>query len=258
VFGRKRLLPHAMTRRLVVFIIGLALLTCAVVYLVSVWLPEHGVSQVGPVLRVGTLLSRAVPPWPSLRILTPPTSERQAQPYMRVRPFGLHREGLPGLWWYVGSLVSLLILAIMALFLFPRRLGIMARVVRGGWGERALAFAVGLLGYLGIGLLTFLIFINVIGWPILLILILGVYVATAIGLVSVSLALGAAVCQFFRLDDRGPLFHLGVGVILLSLASMLPYLGWVVAGVVAVLGFGVVLWTRGGDTVGWSLDDVND
>ena len=173
-----------------------------------------------------------------------------------LRPFGLHREGLPGIWWYLGSFVSLLILAVIALFLAPRRVGVLTQVISNDWGQRLLAFVIGLLGYLGIGLLAFLIFINVVGWPMMIVLMLSVYLATAFGLVAVSLALGAGICRFFHLDERGPLFYLGIGIVVLFLGSIVPYLGWVVAGCSAVLGFGAVLWTRGGDIAGWSVDDV--
>jgi len=57
-------------------------------------------------------------------------------------------------------------------------------------------------------------------------------------------------------EQGGPLFRLGVGVLLLFLAGIVPYLGWLVVAAPAALGFGAVLWTRGGDVYGWSLDGV--
>jgi hypothetical protein len=245
-----------MNKRLLFFVLGLALLSAAVLWCVTVWLPEMGVTRVGPVLPVGPVPGQdptaAVPGG----ILVAP-ADRIGRPGFWLRPFGLHREGLPGVLWYIGSLASWLILAVMALFLVPRRIEVLARVVSNDWGQRLLALVIGLLGYLGIGLLVFLIFINVVGWPILLLLTMGVYLATGLGLVAVSLSLGAAVCRFVRLDDRGPLFRLGVGVILLFLGSIIPYLGWIVVGGSAALGFGVALWTRLGSITGWSLDEVS-
>jgi hypothetical protein len=144
---------------------------------------------------------------------------------------------------------------VLAYVVAPRRVAVLAEVISNGWGQRLLTFVIGLLGYMGLALLGFLIFINVVGWPIVFILMLGVYFATAFGLVAVSLAVGSALCRVFGIDQSRKLFRLGVGVLILFLCSIIPYLGWVVAGVSAVLGFGAVLWTRGGGATGWALDD---
>jgi hypothetical protein len=242
---------------MLLFLGGLLLLSIAVLYLVEVWLPQWGIAQAGPRLSVGPLPLPGQLPDAQRRILIAP-SQLAPRPGFWLRPFGLGREGLPALWWYLGSFISVLVLAIIAVFLAPKRAGVLARVVGNGWGQRVLALVIGLLGYLGLALLALLIFVNVVGWPILTLLIIGVYAATAFGLAAVALALGANVCRFLRLDSAGPLFHLGVGVVLLFLASLAPYLGWLVIGASATLGFGAVLWTRGGDTSGWSLDEVVD
>jgi len=188
------------------------------------------------------------------RILTPPSD--RSVPGLWLRPFGLQRSGLPGFLWHVGSFVALLVLAVIALYLAPRRLTVISQVVSESLGQTLLAFVVGLLGFMGSTLLGFLLFVNVVGWPLVPIMGLGIYLATALGLVALSLALGNKVSRLFRLDDRSPLFHLVVGLVLIFLVSMIPYLGWLVVGICAATGFGAVLWTRGGDTTGWSLDEA--
>jgi hypothetical protein len=238
-----------MNRRLLLFVLGLLLVGAAILYAVSIWLPAQGVTYAGPVLGIRSQLAV-----PQGGILRPPT-DRASLPFFGLRPFGLLREGPPGVLWHLGALVSLLILAVIALFVAPRRVGVLVQVVSNGWGQRLLAFVIGLLGYLGFALLSFLVFINVVGWPLVIVLSLAIYLATAFGLVAIGLALGSGLCRLFRIDDRGPLFRLGVGVVVLFLGSIVPYLGWLVVGCSAVLGFGAVLWTRGGGITGWSLDD---
>ena len=240
-----------MNRRLLIFVLALVVLSIAVFYLVSVWLPARGMTRIGPLLTVRSPLAR-----PLGGILLAPI-DRTSGPFFGLRPFGLHREGLPGMLWHLGSFVSLLIMAVIALFLAPRRVSVVAQVVSNGWGQRLLTFVIGLMGYLGSGLLGFLIFINVVGWPLAIVLGLGLYLATTFGLVAVSLAVGSGLCRFLRMDQGGPVLRLGVGILALFLGSIIPYIGWLVAGGSAVLGFGAVLWTRGGGTAGWSLDDVD-
>ncbi len=233
------------------FVLALIVSSVAIFYLVSVWLPARGITHIGPVLTVRPPLAR-----PLGGILLAP-AERAPGSFFGLRPFGLHREGLPGMLWQLGSFVSLLIMSVIALFLAPRRVGVMAQVVSNGCGQRLLTFVLGLMGYLGAGLLSFLIFINVVGWPLAIVLGLGLYLATAFGLVAVSLAVGSGLCRSLRVDQGGPVLRLSVGILVLFLGSIIPYIGWLVAGGSAVLGFGAVLWTRGGGTAGWSLDDVD-
>jgi hypothetical protein len=239
-----------MNKRTLFFVLALALVSVAVLYGVSVWLPAHGWTRLGPLLGVHPLASPIAG-----RILGSPL-DRSSFPFLGVRPFGLHREGAPGILWQLGSFVSLLLVAAITLFVAPQRVTVLARVVSNGWGQRLLAFVIGLLGYLGMALLAFLIFINLVGWPLEILLALFIYFATVLGLVAVALALGSALVRACRLGERGPLFRLGVGIVVLFVASIIPYVGWLVAGVSAVLGFGAVLWTRGGSTSGWSLDEI--
>jgi hypothetical protein len=245
-----------MNKRLVAFVIALALLTFGVFALVAVVLPQQGLRPVGPILSGDQAILLGGLPGQAPSLLVP--RNRLAFPAFGLRPFGLDREGLAGVWWHLGTLVSLLIASTLVLFLFPRRIGVLARVLSNGHGQRLLALVVGLLGYLGLGLLAFLIFINVVGWPLMLILTLVVYLGTCVGLVAVGLALGQALCRAFRVAEGRPVFHLGVGVLLLFLGSLIPYLGWIVAGISGLLGFGAVLWTRLGDVSGWSLDMLQE
>ena len=240
-----------MNKRLLLVVLGLIVLGVVTLYLVSVWLPGHGVTRLGPGLSVRPLLPPAAG-----RLLTLPAT-RGVVPFLGLRPFGLHREGLPGVLWHAGSFVAWLIVATIAFVFAPRRVAVLAEVISNGWGQRLLAFVIGLLGYVGLALLGFLIFINVVGWPLLLILALGIYLATAYGLVAVSLAAGSGLCRILAIEQSSSLFRLGVGVLILFLGSIIPYLGWFVAGLSAVLGFGAVLWTRGGGASGWTLDEGN-
>src|SRR5512141_9378 len=118
-----------MNRRSISFILGLIILSAATFYLVAVFLPAKGLAQGGPAFGIG----RALPGTPLLPLgrgilpLPPSAPSAPSAPSGRagffLRPFGLHRAGLPGILFYVSSLVALLLLAAMALFLFPRRIG---------------------------------------------------------------------------------------------------------------------------------------
>ncbi len=240
-----------MSRRTVLFVAGLLVLSAIVIYLVAFVLPQQRIHGLWPLPTMRVDPRAGLPPVLGRALATPPETRLRPSIFW-LRPFGLHREGIAGVWWYLGSFLAMFIPAAVALLLLPRRVRTVADVLSNGWSQRLLAFTIGLMGYLTAGILVFLIFINVVGWPLLLVIALTVYAATAIGLVAIALALGAGASGLVRLHGRGPLFHLWVGAVLLFLASILPYLGWIVAGVAAALGFGAVLWTRGGDEKGWT------
>jgi hypothetical protein len=244
-----------MNRRSVAFLVVLAVVSVCVLAAVAAMPME---SELPLSFNQGTLpkaLMQNAPPPTVGRILIPPTAGATSRG-LGLRPFGVDRAGLAGVWWHLGSLAALLVLAAIVLLLIPRRVNVLAEVLSDDWGQRLLAGVIGLLGYLGAGLLAFLLFVNVVGAPLAAILVLCVYLATGVGLTAVSLALGRAICHVLHLGQHGPVFHLGSGIVVLFISSIIPYVGWIVAGIAALLGFGAFLWTRGGDTARWSLDEL--
>jgi hypothetical protein len=244
-----------MNRRSIAFVAVLAAVGICVLLLVAA-VPMQS--------EVPLNISQNIPaqPWlqqsplpPAGRLLVPPAVSPSGRG-LGLRPFGVDRAGLAGVWWHLGTLAALFVLAAVVLLLLPRRVDVLAEVLSDDWGQRFLAGVIGLLGYLGAGLLAFILFINVVGAPLGAILVLSVYLSTGIGLAAVSLALGRAICHRLRLGQHGPVFHLGMGMFVLYVLTVIPYVGWIVAGIAALLGFGAFLWTRGGDTARWSLDDL--
>ena len=243
-----------MDKRSIVFVMALAVVSLCMLLAVAAAPWPNNPPLSFNVVAPPSLLS--APPPNAGRLLIPPVGTTSRA--LGLRPFGVDRAGLAGVWWHVGSLAALFVLAALVLALMPRRVNVLAEVISNDWGQRFLAGVIGLLGYLAAGLLTFVLFVNVVGAPLVAILILGVYLATAIGLAAVALAAGRAICHALRLAPHGPIFHMGIGVVVLFILTIVPYVGWIVAGIAALLGFGAFLWTRGGDTTRWSLDELVD
>ncbi|MBI4497140.1 MAG: hypothetical protein HY689_04475 [Chloroflexi bacterium] len=185
----------------------------------------------------------------------PTSGERLApQPASFLMPFGIHRSGLQGVGLYGVALVSFMAVSGLLAFCLPARL----RVVRGallGGGVRHLArlAALGALAYGLLLLLGLFLTVLVVGAPIAALLLFALVPATLFGLVAVGLALGRGLVRATRTQPATPLIELAAGTLALFAAGILPFLGWLVLGVAAVLGMGALILTRLGSGAPWSL-----
>lgn len=237
------------SKNAVYLIVGLFLLGVLVIYLAAFVLPERNVQGFWR-LR-GERIERATPPAPGAW---------RAEWGARVSdfwllPFGLHRRGLEGVWWYLASFAVLAAMTVTVVLVFPDRVHVLAESMQGG-RQLAANLVVGLLGYLFFFLVGFLLVINIVGLPLVLLVVAILYSLSLLGVVAVSLAVGHGVARRARLRAESALFDLLVGLVLVFLASVIPYLGWLVIGIVLALGLGAVLRTRFGRGTGWSLEEL--
>lgn len=175
-----------------------------------------------------------------------------------LRPFGVHRPDVNDVWWAMGSFSVLGTVATTLLFLFPKRVAYVSKVlVAEPLGNHLLNIMVGLLAY-GVGFaLLRLSWLTIVGMPFIPFLVGGVWLVTMSGIVAVSFTLGRMLLRRTGLF-LPPLAEALVGLWLLFVTSMLPLLGWAAGGLAAALGFGVLLQTRFGTRQRWTLDPLDD
>ncbi|MBI5955417.1 MAG: hypothetical protein HY871_00290 [Chloroflexi bacterium] len=244
------------SKNAVYLIIGLLLLGALVIYLAAFVLPERNVQGFWRLRE--ERIERATPPTPGAGVPVPGAwrAERGARVSdFWLLPFGLHHRGVEGIWWYLASFAVLAAMTVTVALLFPDRVHVLAESMQGG-RQLAANLAVGLLGYLFFVLVGFLLVINIIGLPLVLLVVVILYSLSVLGVVAVSLAVGHGVARMARLGAESALFDLLVGLVLVFLASVIPYLGWLVIGIVLALGLGAVLRTRFGRGTGWSLEEL--
>jgi hypothetical protein len=244
------------SRNAVYLIIGLLLLGVLVIYLAAFVLPEQNI--LGFWQLRGERVERATPPAPGAAVPVPGAwrAERGARVSdFWLLPFGLHRCGLEGVWWYLASFAVLAATTVTVALVFPDRVHVLAESMQGG-RQLAANLVVGLLGYLFFFLVGFLLVINIVGLPLVLLVVAILYSLSLLGVSAVSLAVGHGVARRARLGTESALFDLLVGLVLVFLASVIPYLGWLVIGIVLALGLGAVLRTRFGRGTGWSLEEL--
>ena len=152
---------------------------------------------------------------------------------------------LKGLYW-LGKIIALVALGALLFTFLPAHVGTMAdEVEHRPWKS----LGVGFLGIIALPPLMALVALTIIGIPLIPLIIMAVAVALLFGHVGVGYLVGRKI-PWEAIKGRSPLLGLAVGMVLLSLASEVPWLGWLVWCVAALLGFGAVLSSRFGTVHG--------
>ncbi|MDP2728674.1 MAG: hypothetical protein Q8P59_14190, partial [Dehalococcoidia bacterium] len=99
---------------------------------------------------------------------------------------------------------------------------------------------------------AFLLAVVVSGLPYAVLVLAVLAVLTAVGVTAVALALGRWLSSLVG-AVASPLAQLLLGVLLVFPLTVLPYVGWAAAAVIASLGMGATVLTRLGSGRSWSL-----
>jgi len=171
-----------------------------------------------------------------------------------LRPFGLQVPGPWGALTHVAGLVAALGLSMVAFLLFPGHVTRWAAPLRGDPGAWLRAILLGLVGYLALGALAFLLGVTVAWLPVVL-LLGGIALALTLGgLTSVALAIGRGLAGRLQVPTPDAWWALAAGTAVIVPLAALPVVGWFVFIGVLLTGFGAGLWSRFGQPGGWQSD----
>jgi len=152
----------------------------------------------------------------------------------------------------LGVLVVVMLMAALVATLLPGALGKTADVARDAWG---ISLGIGLLTALLVAVLAVisaLLALVCVGLPLLLALVIALFLAGLVGWSAAGLIVGRYLAPL--LGIRRPTFvletALGTGII--TLAAMIPWLGWLVALVLLCSGIGAAILANTGALRGLS------
>ncbi len=249
-----------MQRRLAAVVCAIVLYSAGVVTLNAVVLPAAGINGFA---QLTSSTFAFLGPSPDDNSATATEQQREDREHSLVaskffslwlRPFGVHRSDVNDVFWALGSFAVLSTVATMILFLFAKRIRYISTLLRAEpAGNHLLNILLGLLAYFVAYALLRLSWLTIVGVPFIPFLVGGVWLATMLGIVAVSFTLGRTLLRRLNVV-ASPLAETLLGLWLLFVTSMLPFVGWITGGVAAALGFGVVLETRLGTRQRWSLD----
>jgi cytoskeletal protein CcmA (bactofilin family) len=137
--------------------------------------------------------------------------------------------------WWVAVTITLLVVGVVLILLFPRAAGVVSATGRGsfwlcvGWGA--------ILG-LALPIVVGVLFASVVGLPLGFMVLLALALAFPLGYVATSLVLGRLIAR--RAHDVVAFL---VGFAILRVVALVPGLGWLVGFLAAALGVGVLAVT---------------
>lgn len=120
------------------------------------------------------------------------------------------------------------------------------RVRRLTLNEPIVSIGVGFLTLLVVGLLGGVLFITICGIPVAIVLGLALVVALVYGWIALGLMVGERLLAGLHTQRPLPMVAAVVGVILITLLSVIPCLGWLISLVGGAWGLGAVVLSRGG------------
>lgn len=150
-------------------------------------------------------------------------------------------------------LLTLFMLGVVNLYLFPVRIRNMQRALTSGWSNLLRAIVLGLatlLVMLGSGLSAALARLT---FPLTVFLALTVFLLTVWGFLGLSYAAGRALLKRAGWLTSSPIAAQGLGLLLLLPWARIPFIGGLFALLFLSLGLGLVIATRFGSTEPWNL-----
>jgi cytoskeletal protein CcmA (bactofilin family) len=163
----------------------------------------------------------------------------QVRGQTRYRSTGTERSRLAGwLSWWLWSFLAIFCLGAAALAVSPRDV---ERVAVRVWQRPVNTAVAGILGLLLIPLVAVLMAVTIIGIPLAIVLLALYGVIVVLSCVFVAYRVGG--WMFTWRPQTRPYPQLAIGALSVTVLATLPWIGWVVQGLVLMLGSGALLLT---------------
>ncbi len=145
------------------------------------------------------------------------------------------------------SLVLFICLAILIAVLVPDRIQRIANTINDTPGQ---SFGIGCLGLILTIPIGLLLLFTCIGIPLIPVWIVLVIIAWLVGHTAIGLLLGTKINHSFNWNIKSIVALVVLGVVVIGLVRLIPFLGFIVAFVLVTAGFGAVIMTKFGKANG--------
>jgi len=168
------------------------------------------------------------------------------------RWFHLYSYG-PGfeLFHLLAGLFSTVLFALIAMLiaaLFPKRIEMVAEIALTKPGASALY---GIIAPLLFVPLAVALFVTCVGAPLIIVEIALYILGFIFGKMGIGLALGRRLAEAMNQPNLSVILAVAIGTIIIGVIRMVPFVGWLVAGILDLIGFGAVLITGFGANEDW-------
>jgi len=136
------------------------------------------------------------------------------------------------------SVIGLFALVIFLSLIMPKELNKISTIVK---NEPLQMFLFGLLGVILIVPIALMLIISIIGIALIPLEILAVFLASLIGYIAVAILIGERILNALNNEDPNIIISAILGVLLLWLVGLIPFVGGFVKMIVCIMGFGTVI-----------------
>jgi hypothetical protein len=143
----------------------------------------------------------------------------------------------------IAGLVLITLLAIAVVTLFPNHTAVTADVVRHQW---LVSGSIGILTFIAMPVVIGLLAITICLIPAAVIFALGWTVAILFGWVIAARVVGEQIAIQLHAKSWSVLGQTVMGVVILALLGMIPFIGWMIALLTSSVGLGALILCRGG------------
>lgn len=207
---------------------------------------HEGSKITGDFVTVGGKLERANNTTISGDVTTVYMSNMLSNMFHNLR-FNFH---MPDWWIYPFKLNAILLSIIVALILIYFFLPHLRRIIEFVQADPMKAGLTGLIGVVVVAFATVLLCVTIIGIPIAMLFGLVIWAAFVMGSVAVYLLIGERLVEQFQWNVNQYVAGI-LGAILIGVAAMLPWIGWLIKMLISLMGFGAVIKTKFGTGKPW-------
>lgn len=207
---------------------------------------HEGAKITGDFVTVGGKLERANNTTISGDVTTVYMSNALSNMFHNFR-FNFH---MPNWWIYPFKLNAILLSIIVALILIYFFLPHLRRINEFVLTDPMKAGLTGLISVVVVVFATLLLCVTIIGIPIALILLLVIWAAFVMGSVAIYLLIGERLVEQFGWNVNQYVAGI-LGAVLIGVASILPWIGWLIKLLISLMGFGAVIKTKFGTGKPW-------
>lgn len=138
------------------------------------------------------------------------------------------------------SLLSSIFIGLLLLYLVPFYMENAAKNIKEHPGKN---FLIGLIGVFTLPLLAIFLFVTIIGIPLSILLLMAFFVLMFIGKIVVMFAVGQKVLRYtdHKLSNTWTFI---IGALVFFLATWIPFIGWFIGVIGALIGFGSLLFSK--------------
>jgi len=138
-------------------------------------------------------------------------------------------------------IIGFLALALVLVAFMTKHIGVISGRVEKNWWKTLLW---GLAGSIATPFITFFLIASIVGIPLILVEMVLLSMAFILGFIAVAQIVGKYVFKTFKTHDKPMILEVVLGLVILFIIDLIPFIGGLVKALVLLMGFGGAIITK--------------